>query len=670
MLEGERSYQRGRENIVPSNNASSAPESPVIPKSQEKPWYIRHFTKLLIGFGLGGGVVAILLPWMLWLFCGMSSGSSDQLRLHLLYVTGGIIAVLTLLQTNWKNQGDRLKIDADIKKNEQDAKNEAAKREQDAVKSERDHTRQVHAERRGRYTKAVEQLADEKATVRLGGIYTLVGLVDEWLTDDTLEVEEQQKEGQVIINNLCSYIRSSFPLARKAEVLDSDIEPTDYEGDFAKDQAVFREEQDVRRSIFDEMSKRSSSFIKDKEDKVVVIPGVWSNFDIDFSRASIFYPLNNLTIEQGNFASARFYDGADFRGAMFAGHAHFRGAEFTEDADFADARFTRGADFRGVMFAGHAHFRGADFTRDVYFGHAKFTRDAYFTDAEFTGNAHFWDAEFTGNAHFRDAEFTRDAYIWGVEFAGDADFRGTKFTGNAHFRDAEFTEDAHFTDARFTRGADFMGAEFVGGADFMGVEFSGDADFRNTEFTGNPHFLDTKFTGNTDFVGVEFAGDADFRNTEFTGNALFGGVKFTEDAYFTDAEFTEDADFRGTKFAGDADFWGVKFTGNAYFMDAKFTRNALFGDTEFAGITDFDRAYFEKCAPIFADASNSARFSAQVDPQDYLFKAHPESPHSFSCGTAKLHNRTFILPLCTVLYDPDSWDEEKQDYTRISEPAL
>ena len=151
MLEGERSYQRGQENLVPSNNASSAPESPVIPKAQENPWYIRHFTKLLIGFGLGGGAVALILPWVLWLHCGMSSGSSDQLRLHLLYVTGGIIAVLTLLQTNWKNQGDRLKIDADIKKNEQDAE-----------KNERDHIRQVHAERRSRYTKAVEQLADEK----------------------------------------------------------------------------------------------------------------------------------------------------------------------------------------------------------------------------------------------------------------------------------------------------------------------------------------------------------------------------------------------------------------------------------------------------------------------------------------------------------------------------
>ena len=202
MLEGERSYQRGQENLVPSNNASSAPESPVIPKDQEIPWYIRHFVKLLIGFGLGGGAVALILPWVLWLHCGMSSGSSDQLRLHLLYVTGGIIAVLTLLQTNWKNQGDRLKIDADIKKNEQDAE-----------KNERDHNRQVYAERRSRYTKAVEQLADEKATVRLGGIYTLVGLIDEWLADETLNSEERQKEGQVIINNLCSYIRSPFLIA-------------------------------------------------------------------------------------------------------------------------------------------------------------------------------------------------------------------------------------------------------------------------------------------------------------------------------------------------------------------------------------------------------------------------------------------------------------------------
>lgn len=203
--------------------------------SLEEPPYIRHFSLILIFLGCLGGFLALTVPlWRSWAenpyigFIGsflssfIPSSDADKypdskviadLRLHILYITGGIIAMLTLLQTDWKNQVDRRKVEADIQKNEQDAKNEAAKREQDAVKSERDHIRQVHAERRSRYTKAVEQLANEKAAVRLGGIYTLVGLVDEWLADDALNPEERQKEGQVIINNLCSYIRSPFPLA-------------------------------------------------------------------------------------------------------------------------------------------------------------------------------------------------------------------------------------------------------------------------------------------------------------------------------------------------------------------------------------------------------------------------------------------------------------------------
>lgn len=479
---------------MPNNNASSVPESQVIPKAQEKPWYIQHFTKLLIGFGLGGGAVAILLPWMLWLLCGMSSSSSDQLRLHLLYVTGGIIAVLTLLQTNWKNQGDRLKIDADIKKNEQDAE-----------KNERDHIRQVHAERRSRYTKAVEQLADEKATVRLGGIYTLVGLVDEWLADDALNPEERQKEGQVIINNLCSYIRSPFTLALKAEMFEGDSEPDNYEGDFSKNQAAFHEEQDVRRTVFVEMSKRSSTFTKnDKGEIIETVPGIWSDFDFDFSRASIFYSLSSLTIEKGNFSSAKFYS-----------NTAFIWATFTQTADFIWATFTQNAEFTGAKFTQNANFSGATFTQN-------------------------------------------------------ADFTGAKFTQNTNFSKAAFTQNADFTWATFTQ--------------------------------------------NANFSNTEFAGSAEFDNAKFTENATFRGAKFI-------------------------------------------------------GKTSFEEAYFEKYAPTFADDTGPTQFSAQVDPQDYLFKVHPESPHGFSCGNAKLLNRTFILPRGAILFNPDSWDEEKQEYTRISEPA-
>ena len=402
MLEGERSYQRGQENLVPST--SSAPESPVIPKAQEKPWYIQHFTKLLIGFGLGGGAVAILLPWMLWLLCGMSSGSSDQLRLHLLYVTGGLIAVLTLLQTNWKNQGDRLKIDADIKKNEQDAE-----------KNQRDHIRQVHAERRSRYTKAVEQLADEKATVRLGGIYTLVGLVDEWLTDGTLIPEERQKEGQVIINNLCSYIRSPFTLALKAEMFEGDSEPDNYEGDFSKDQAVFREEQDVRRTIFDEMSKRSSTFTRDRIGKIIDTSlGTWSDFEFNFSRAPIFYPLNAITIEKGNFSGARFYAGANFVEATFTSNADFRAATFICYADFVMATFTSNADFSAATFTSNANFVAATFTRIASFSKATFTRRVIFYSTTFTqygplftmAGSEEYKAQFSAGAGPRDYDFS------------------------------------------------------------------------------------------------------------------------------------------------------------------------------------------------------------------------------------------------------------------------
>ena len=509
MLEGERSYQRGQENLVPSNNASSAPEIPATPKAQEKPWYIRHFTKLLLGFGLGGGAVAILLPLLLWLHCGMSSGSSDQLRLHLLYVTGGIIAVLTLLQTNWKNQGDRLKIDADIKKNEQDAE-----------KNERDHIRQVHAERRSRYTTAVEQLADEKATVRLGGIYTLVGLVDEWLADDTLNPKERQKEGQVIINNLCSYIRSSFPLARKAEVLDSDIEPTDYEGDFAKDQAVFREEQDVRRSIFDEMSKRSSSFIKDKEDKIVVIPGAWSNFDIDFSRASIFYPLSNLTIEKGNFSDAKFYTGASFENSKWDNLAIF------------EAVFYNDISFKNAIFSGETHFTGSKFKKSASFYNAIFQGDLYAKALQICGPSDFSSALFKSEAYFNNSEFHTDmkgregdidwdkigiTKFWRANFANKdtgktADFCDAYFYGYTDFKGSIFEVSALFRGSKFMNGSNFYRAEFTL-ADFKGVHFNQGTNFQNSTFSRKAYFVYAKgLLGYKTFLGAKFSysGDYDF----------------------------------------------------------------------------------------------------------------------------------------------------------------
>ena len=537
MLDGERSYQRGQENLVPRNNASSAPENPVIPKAQEKPWYIKHFTKLLICSGLVGGAFAILLPWMLWLLCGMSSGSSDQLRLHLLYVTGGIIAVLTLLQTNWKNQGDRLKIDADIKKNEQDAE-----------KNERDHIRQVHAERRSRYTKAVEQLAEEKATVRLGGIYTLVGLVDEWLADSTLSEEEQQKEGQVIINNLCSYIRSPFVLAERREIFEQEIqyekEPEGYSGDFIADKSKFREEQEVRQTIFTEMSTRLSKINEDEEMRI--IPGTWSYFDFNFIKALIFYPLDTLTFENPNFYKATFYGDANFYLAKFIGETNFRSANFKNSAYFP-----------------YSHFEGS-----VTFA----------------------------SSHFEEA-----SSFFNAKFSKQADFSRTTFMESTSFGQADFNEHANFSQTTFHKAGQFAQAHFSEIANFTHTRFLGDGDFLKASLCGKADFTQTYFHGFTNFLDAQFAGETNFDKTHFADTLFFNGELYN-------------------------------------------------ADTNEKRIAE-------------------ARFSNKVKPENYIFRASPHSPLKIELGISEFNGKNFIIPEGTVLFDPDSWDEEKQEYTHVSEPA-
>lgn len=479
MLEGERSYQRGQENLVPSNNASSAPESPVIPKDQENPWYIRHFIKLLIGFGLGGGAVALILPWVLWLRCGMSSGSSDQLRLHLLYVTGGIIAVLTLLQTNWKNQGDRLKIDADIKKNEQDSE-----------KNERDHIRQVHAERRSRYAKAVEQLADEKATVRLGGIYTLVGLVDEWLADDTLDPEEQQKEGQVIINNLCSYIRSPFPYIDYRQL----FEEKEAENQISEEQkeiflakrAQFREEQDVRGAIMREIVTRLGvrSF-DDIEEEITVEEGPWSDFTYDFSRAYFPYKVDfddSIINSQLIFSGAVFSKTASFHNSTFKNYVSFEETTFEKDKLHTNPPGMKSVSFNLSVFEAFVSFEKSIFEDSLSYDLTSFKSSVSFRGSIFKSSASFAGSTFEKTASYTDTTFKyRTSFI------------STLFKDSVYFVDTIFEDTAIFSDAIFKHPPSFIRTIFKGSVYFIETIFEESLDFNKVVFYGPIRFIEKTF---------------------------------------------------------------------------------------------------------------------------------------------------------------------------------
>ena len=388
------------------------------------------------------------------------------------------------------------------------------------------HPQRVHAERRTRYSKAVEHLAYPNPAVRASAISTLAGLVDEWLADEQLSVEARQKEGQVIVNALCAYVRSPFARAFKAEAFESDTPPANYAGDFATDLAAFRGEQDVRRSVFVEMSKRSSTLTENEKGEVVVVPGAWSGFEFDFSRAVVFYPLDGLAIENADFSAARFCNGLDFSGVAFMGTVDFSRATFGEiagfgdatfagDANFGHATFTRSANFGGASFVQSAHFDGVKFMQKAHFGGVKFTQDTNFSGAAFIQNASFGGVNFAQNADFSWAVFAQNAHFVGAVFSQIADFNGATFTQYARFSETAFAQVARFKWATFTQTADFSEATFAQGADFSEATFEADAEFAGATFTGVADFCDVSFVKSPPVFVAEDADSGEIRRARF-----------------------------------------------------------------------------------------------------------------------------------------------------------
>ena len=397
-----------------------------------------------------------------------------------------------------------------------------------------EHPQRVHAERRTRYSKAVEQLAYPNPAVRASAISTLAGLVDEWLADEQLSVEARQKEGQVIVNALCAYVRSPFARAFKAEAFESDTPPANYAGDFATDLAAFRGEQDVRRSIFVEMSKRSSTLAENEKGEVAVVPGAWSGFEFDFSRAVVFYPLDNLTIENADFSAAKFCNGSDFSGAAFVGTVDFSRATFGKITGFGDATFTGDANFSRATFTHNADFGGASFVQNAYFDRVKFMQNAHFSGVEFAQEANFTGAAFIQNASFGGVNFARNAdYSWavfaqnahfiGAVFGQVADFSGATFTQNARFSETAFAQVARFKWTTFTQTADFSEAAFDQGADFSEATFEADAEFAGATFMGVADFCDASFVKSLPVFAVEDADSGEMCRARFAALSAGSG---------------------------------------------------------------------------------------------------------------------------------------------------
>ena len=408
----------------------------------------RWFHARILSSGIVGGSYAFLLPVVMSLPEGsVNSGGAAALRQAILLATGGLIGLIALGETRRKNDNDREAAE-NLRIHQQDMLNQQKKQFRKQIKKQQQQFeanafKERKAERRERYTKAVEQLGDEKAPVRMGGVYTLVGLVDEWLEEESIrKYEDRLKEGQVIINNLCAYIRSPFTLASYYDEL-SQASPTpkgiykDKEEEFYADKATLDSEADVRLGIIKEIHDRIQGSDKNT-------PGAWSDFEYDFSGSTFFYPIdltNSYYAKPINFSGST-YQWADFRGSTYQGWADFRGSTYKGEANFTDSTYKGGANFSGSTYQ-WADFSGstyqwADFSGSTYKGEANFTDSTYEDKAEFSSSTYqnevyFSDSTYRGRADFGNSIYQDEADLRRSTYQDEADFSGSIFCSEIYF---------------------------------------------------------------------------------------------------------------------------------------------------------------------------------------------------------------------------------------------
>ena len=446
----------------------------------------KYFITSVLVTGITGGAFALLLP----IAVKSTTTGVGGLRHSILLATGGLLAILTLGETRRKN-------DIDKRKNKQEKK-----------KNDRDHRRQVRAERRERYTKAVEQLGDEKASVRMGGVYTLVGLVDEWLEDESIEkYKDRLKEGQVIINNLCAYIRSPFTLASQYGVLSrSELNSKNklrkfvrkyIQRDFYINKANLQAEADVRLSIIKEIHDR----LQGPEENT---PGTWSDFEYDFSGSTFFYPvdlINSYYKKSVNFCGSRYYKEVNFSGSTYEKDVIFSTSDhhstYQDVADFHESTYQGRADFSDSTYKGEATFRGS-----TYHGRVDFAGSTY-QDVDFAGSTYTKSVIFStsdSRSTYQDAaDFAGSTYHGRVDFAGSTYQYVTFSTSTISDRQSIYQDVVNFSGSTYENDAIFIGSTYAKGVTFSTsdyqkvVNFSDSIYYGRADFNGSTHQNETYF---------------------------------------------------------------------------------------------------------------------------------------------------------------------------------
>lgn len=261
------------------------------------------------------------------------------------------------------------------------------------------------------YTRAVDQLGNDQAPVRLGGLYALERVA-----------QNNPDQQQTIVDVICAYLRMPYALPDDNPL--GENAPADARTRYEQRRQELQVRLTAQRILTAHLRTDAGTF--------------WPNIDLDLTEAQLHrLDLTNCHIRNAQFVKAQFSGDAWFDAARFFEGVQFGETQFSGNALFDATQFSKGAEFAAAHFSGYARFR-----------EAQFSGSAWFDAAQFSGDAWFAEAQFSGHAGFRKVQFFEDAVFHAVRFFGSAVFSKAQFSGNAVFDAAQFSKNPGFVSAR------------------------------------------------------------------------------------------------------------------------------------------------------------------------------------------------------------------------------
>ena len=306
-------------------------------------------------------------------------------------------------------------------------------------------TSTLKVSRQERFLKAVELLDSAYSYTRLGGVHALVGLADEYLTDESLSAEEKRAEGQRIIDILCAYIRSPFELAFRYDEFSQD-KPNPHGSyrenhqEFSVHRAELLAEAKVRQRALQEIHRRLRHF--PQGDRRNYVEGSWSGFEYDFSNSVFFYPVD--------MKDSWYQNSVDFSGCTYYASAEFSGSTYERNAYFCDSTYYDWVFFNNSTYCGEAQWSGS-----TYHDSARFNWSVYY------GEVSFHDSVYGGSVFFDQSLYYDEALFHSSTYRGEAGFDGSLYRGSVFVSDSVFEGEVSLYGSVFCDALNF-GTDFFG----------------------------------------------------------------------------------------------------------------------------------------------------------------------------------------------------------------